>query len=77
MRLLKAEALIQRNREAEAVPLINETRVEVGELPPVTVDGVPDAPDCVPRLPNGQCGNLMEALKWEKRLETWLDVFGG
>ena len=77
MRLLKAEGLIQRNRASEAVPLINETRVAVGELPPVTVDGVPDAPDCVPRLPNGQCGNLMEALKWEKRLETWLEVFGG
>lgn len=77
MRLLKAEGLIRTNRAADAVPLINESRVAIGELPPVTVDGVPDAADCVPRLPNGQCGDLMEALKWEKRVETWLVVYGG
>jgi len=26
--------------------------------------------DCVPKLPNGSCGNLLEMFKWEKRLET-------
>lgn len=25
---------------------------------------------CVPKLPNGNCGNLWEMFKWEKRLET-------
>jgi len=30
---------------------------------------------CVPRLPNGQCGDLWEMLKWEKRHETvWTGV---
>jgi hypothetical protein len=26
--------------------------------------------DCVPKLPNGTCGDLWEMFKWEKRLET-------
>ncbi len=26
--------------------------------------------DCVPKLPNGSCGDLWEMFKWEKRLET-------
>jgi hypothetical protein len=41
-----------------------------GNLPPVTVAGVPVAPDCVPRRLNGTCGDLMDALMWEKRLES-------
>ncbi|MEO5815158.1 MAG: hypothetical protein ABIT20_07750, partial [Gemmatimonadaceae bacterium] len=49
MRLLKAEALIRLGRATEAVPLINVTRVANGELPPVTIDGPPDVPGCVPR----------------------------
>jgi hypothetical protein len=27
---------------------------------------------CVPRLPNGSCGDLWEMLKWERRVETFL-----
>lgn len=52
-----------------------------GGLPPVTgtVDGGITGPACVPRVPvnaapSGSgtlvCGDLMEAMKWEKRLET-------
>lgn len=26
--------------------------------------------DCVPKLPNGSCGNLWEMLKWESRMES-------
>jgi hypothetical protein len=70
MNLLKAEALIRLNRAAEAVPLINLTRVANGELPPVTVDGPPDGPGCVPRKQNGACGSLWDALRYEKRIET-------
>lgn len=69
MNLLKAEALIRLNRAAEAVPLINLTRVANGELPPVTIDGPPDAPGCVPRKQNGACGSLWDALRYEKRIE--------
>lgn len=69
MDLLKAEALIRLGRAAEAVPLINKTRVANGQLPPVTVDGPPDAAGCVPRKLNGQCGSLWDALRYEKRME--------
>lgn len=72
--LLRAEALIRLDRAAEAVPLINLTRVANGELPPVTVDGPPDGPGCVPRKirpgpRQGQCGSLWDALRYEKRIE--------
>ena len=71
MDLLKAEALIRLGRAAEAIPLINKTRVANGGLPPVTIDGAPGtAPNCVPRRINGTCGNLWDALKYEKRIET-------
>jgi hypothetical protein len=74
MDLIRAEALIRLNRAVEAVPLINATRVINGELPPVTVDGPPDEPGCVPRkyMPGptqGQCGSLWDALRYEKRIE--------
>ena len=69
MDLLKAEALIRLGRAAEAVPLINKTRVANGQLPPVTVDGPPDEPGCVPRKLNGQCGSLWDALRHEKKME--------
>lgn len=72
--LLRAEALIRLGRAAEAVPLINLTRVANGELPPVTVDGPPDLAGCVPRKirpgpMQGQCGSLWDALRYEKRIE--------
>lgn len=66
---LKAEALIRLNRAAEAIPLINKTRVPNGELPPVDINGPPDQPGCVPRKPTGACGSLWDALKYEKRIE--------
>jgi hypothetical protein len=69
MNLLKAEALIRLNRAAEAVPLINLTRVANGQLPPVTVDGPPNEPGCVPRKLDGSCGSLWDALRYEKGIE--------
>lgn len=71
MDLLKAEALIRLGRAAEAVPLINKTRVANGELPPVTVEGPPDEAGCVPRKLNGDCGSLWDALRYERRMETY------
>ncbi|MSR36234.1 MAG: hypothetical protein EXR95_06250 [Gemmatimonadetes bacterium] len=70
MNLLRAEALIRLNRAAEALPLINATRIPAG-LQPVTVNGDQGA-RCVPRKVTGVCGNLMDALIYEKRLETLL-----
>ena len=69
MNLIKAEALIRLNRAAEAVPLINLSRQANGQLPPVTVDGPPDAAGCVPRKANGACGSLWDALRYEKNIE--------
>jgi hypothetical protein len=69
MDLLKAEALIRLGRAAEAVPLINKTRIANGELPPVTIDGPANEPGCVPRKENGDCGSLWDALRYEKGIE--------
>jgi hypothetical protein len=69
MNLLKAEALIRLGRADEAVPLINLSRVANGGLPPVTIDGPPDEPGCVPRKLDGSCGSLWDALRYEKRIE--------
>jgi hypothetical protein len=55
-------------------------------LPAVTVAGVPVATNCVPRVPvnaadagggTTTCGSLMEAMKWEKRVETHFVHFAG
>ena len=69
MDLLRAEALIRLGRPAEAVPLINKTRVANGELPPVTAAGTGARPLCVPRKDNGDCGDLLDAMLYEKRIE--------
>ncbi|MEJ7810026.1 MAG: hypothetical protein WKG32_06350 [Gemmatimonadaceae bacterium] len=69
MDLLKAEALIRLGRSAEAVVLINKSRVANGSLPAVTIAGPPDEPGCVPRKLSGQCGSLWDALRYEKRIE--------
>jgi hypothetical protein len=79
--MLWAEGLIRLNRAAEAVPLVNRTRV-ANALPPFP-DAASRAPaqpggsatSCVPRTPTGpggtlECGTLLEAMKWEKRMET-------
>jgi hypothetical protein len=69
MDLLKAEALIRLNRAAEAVPLINRSRIANGKLPAVTIDGPPNEAGCVPRKLNGTCGSLWDALRYEKGIE--------
>ncbi|HEY5492758.1 MAG TPA: hypothetical protein VIK25_16305 [Gemmatimonadaceae bacterium] len=82
--MLQAEGLIILGRAAEAVPLINRTRVANG-LPafPAGASASTRAPaqpggsatSCVPRTPTGpgvllECGTLLEAMKWEKRMES-------
>ena len=87
--LLRAEALIRLGRIAEAGPLIDKTRVRAG-LPPVTgiadlSTPVPGGSACVPRVPVPPahtagttlvCGNILEAMKWEKRSETAFTGYG-
>ena len=78
-RLLRAEALLRRGRTQEAVDLLNVTRTRqqtVGttvfatNLPPLTLAGVPTVSGaCVPRKNDGTCGDLMDALKWERAIE--------
>ncbi len=82
-RMLAAEGYIQKGLFDQAAPLINVTRTANG-LAALPASGntlaapVPGGNACVPKVPtitgNGvgtvACGNIMEALKWEKRMET-------
>jgi hypothetical protein len=78
--LLEAEGQIRTGNFAKAAELINRTRVGNGHLPAITAfDGTSPVPggdvNCVPKVPVAlqgplKCGNMMEAMKWEKRLET-------
>jgi hypothetical protein len=78
--MLAAEGYIRAGNFAAAIPLINKSRTRAG-LPALTVissltDQVPGGSACVPRVPQAPnytttaCGNIMEAMKWEKRTET-------
>ncbi len=70
MRYIRAEALYRLNRRDEVPALLNVTRVPNG-LAPVTVNGVPQSPSCVPRKDNGDCGDLFDALMYEKRIDLF------
>ena len=76
LRLLKAEGLYRLGDRAGAAEIVNETRVAIGELPAVTVEGT-SGPRCVPRRRDGSCGDLFDALKWEKYMETMMTMSGG
>jgi hypothetical protein len=76
--MLLAEGQIRKGNFAAAATLINTTRVKNG-LPAITdfnnTSPVPGGADCVPKVPVAPytviaCGNMMEAMKWEKRIET-------
>jgi hypothetical protein len=81
--LLGAEGHIRKGNFAEAAALINNTRVAGGGLPAITAfdatSPVPGGVDCVPKTPVNAansgggtltCANMMEAMKYEKRIET-------
>jgi hypothetical protein len=82
--MLQAEGLIRKGQFAQAAALINVTRVKNG-LPPITAfdatSPVPGAANCVPRVPQPPtastvaCGNMFEAMKWEKRMEEAFVLF--
>jgi hypothetical protein len=82
--MLEAEGHIRTGNFAAAVALVNISRAAWG-LPALTAADnttpVPGGGDCVPKVPQPPafntiaCGNLMEAMKWEKRMETILGTF--
>ena len=94
MNLLRAEGLIRTGNIPAAAALISISRTAHG-LPSVaamtdTLAAVPGGNACVPKVPqppaytSAACGNLFDALRWEKRMETaythwgawWIDGRG-
>ena len=82
--MLQAEGLYRAGNFAGAAALVNITRTANG-LPPITTfdatTPVPGGADCVPKVPVAPfnvvaCGNLFEALKYEKRIETAYTHYG-
>jgi hypothetical protein len=69
MDYLRAEARYRMGDWSGAEAIINSTRV-IGSLPIITVTG-PTGTACVPRKDDGTCGDLWDALKYEKRLEVY------
>ena len=78
MDMLEAEGQIRKGNFGAAATLINKTRVPNG-LPAITdlnnTSPVPGGASCVPKVPVAPynviaCGNMFEAMKWEKRIET-------
>jgi hypothetical protein len=80
--MLAAVGLIRLGRVTEATPLIDASRVRNG-LPALTgvvttaTQSVPGGSACVPRVPDPakgytatKCGDVLEAMKWEKRMES-------
>ncbi len=76
--MLQAEAQFRAGNFAAVAALVNTTRVANG-LPAITTfdatSPVPGGANCVPKVPVAPfnvvaCGNLWDALKYEKRIET-------
>jgi hypothetical protein len=88
MDLLAAEGHYRKGNYAAAANLVNITRVQNAGLPAAPADAtspVPGGANCVPKKPVNAaisgggtvvCGDLWEALKWEKRIETAYTHFG-
>ncbi len=88
--LLAAEGYIRTGAPASAEPLIDRTRVRnylssvvgVGAGGTVPLNPGGGATNCVPRVPqppsytSTACGSLLEALKYEKRMETMMTGYG-
>ncbi|MFC1639264.1 hypothetical protein ACFL3B_00715 [Gemmatimonadota bacterium] len=64
---LRAEAEYRAGNMGTVATMVNSTRTLAGLR---ATNGAGLNEDCVPRLPNGSCGDLWEMLKWEKRLQA-------
>ena len=85
--MLAAEGFIRTGNIAAAAALIDRTRTAAG-LPALSgtvttaTQPVPGGANCVPRVPAAPtfittaCGNIFEAMKWEKRMETAYTTYG-
>ena len=81
--MLAAEGYLREGQPALAIPLINASRTAHG-LPAIPVgsaatDPVPGGASCVPQVPTAsgvECGDVFEAMKWEKRMETAYTSYG-
>lgn len=68
---IRAEAWYRLEQYDKVREVVNQYRAN-GDLPPFTTNQNPDGPDmCVPQMPDGSCGDLWEALKYEKRIENY------
>jgi starch-binding outer membrane protein, SusD/RagB family len=67
--LMRAEAHIRQGNAGAAADLINITRTAAGLN---ATDAAGTNTSCVPKLPNGSCGDLLEMMKWELRMEVAL-----
>ncbi len=84
--LLAAEGYIRTGNIAKAAEKIDLSRNAIGGLPKLAgvitsaTQPVPGGAECVPQVPQGNgtvaCGNIMEAMKYEKRIETQYSAFG-
>ncbi len=78
--MLAAEGYIRTGNLAAAAALIDKTRIKNGlgsvGVPASTTAPYSTAADCVPRVPQAPsfistaCGSILEAMKYEKRMET-------
>ena len=73
---LRGEAWYRLGFTDEAMAIVNQYRAN-GDLPPFTGSQNPDGPEsCVPQMPDGSCGDLWQAFKYEKRIELYHYSFG-
>ncbi len=72
LQFIAAEANYRLGNRDAAMAHVNMSRAR-GDLPPFTdPDGVaPGGDRCVPQMPDGSCGDLWEAYKYEKRIELF------
>jgi hypothetical protein len=78
--MLAAEGYLRAGQVAQAIPLINASRVRNGLQPipagTTATQPIGTMPNCVPRVPQAPnftstaCGTVLEAMKYEKRMET-------
>lgn len=83
--MLAAEGHIRGGNIAAAAALIDKTRTTAG-LPALSgvvtsaTQAIPGGNACVPRIPvatGTACGTILEAMKWEKRMEIAYTAYGG
>ena len=77
LQFIAAEANYRLGNRDAAMAHVNMSRAR-GDLPPFTdPNGVaPGGDRCVPQMPDGSCGDLWEAYKYEKRIELFHYGFG-